>query len=67
MRLLIVGSLKGQLITAAKIAVSRGASVSQADTIEQALNVLRTKGADLAMVDVALSIRTLVDALIVER
>jgi DNA-binding NtrC family response regulator len=67
MRLLIVGSLKGQLITAAKIAVSRGASVSQADTIEQALNVLRTKGADLAMVDVALSIRTLVDALDAER
>ena len=37
MRLLIVGSLKGQLITAAKIAVSRGASVSQADTIEQVI------------------------------
>ncbi|MCO4055472.1 MAG: sigma-54-dependent Fis family transcriptional regulator [Bosea sp.] len=67
MRLLIVGSLKGQLITAAKIAVSRGASVSQADTIEQALMVLRTKGADLAMVDVALSIRSLVDALEAER
>jgi DNA-binding NtrC family response regulator len=67
MRLLIVGSLKGQLITAAKIAVSRGASVSQADTIEQAMMVLRTKGADLAMVDVALSIRSLVDQLEAER
>ncbi len=67
MRLLIVGSLKGQLITAAKIAVARGASVSQADTIEQALMVLRTKGADLAMVDVALSIRTLANALEAER
>ncbi|MCX7339948.1 MAG: sigma-54 dependent transcriptional regulator [Hyphomicrobiales bacterium] len=67
MRLLIVGSLKGQLIAAAKIAVARGASVAQADTIEQALSVLRTKGADLAMVDVALSIRTLVDALEAER
>jgi len=42
MRLLIVGSLKGQLIAAAKIAVARGASVAQADTIEQALSVLRT-------------------------
>ena len=67
MRLLIVGSLKGQLIAAAKIAVARGASVAQADTIEQALSVLRTKGADLAMVDVALSIRSLVDALEAER
>jgi len=67
MRLLIVGSLKGQLIAAAKIAVARGASVAQADTIEQALSVLRSKGADLAMVDVALSIRTLVDALEAER
>ena len=67
MRLLIVGSLKGQLITAAKIAVARGASVSQADTIEQALMVLRTKGADLAMVDVALSIRMLANALEAER
>jgi DNA-binding NtrC family response regulator len=67
MRLLIVGSLKGQLITAAKIAVSRGASVSQADTVEQGLNVLRTRGADLAMVDVALAIREMVTALEAER
>jgi DNA-binding NtrC family response regulator len=67
MRLLIVGSLKGQLITAAKIAVARGASVAQADSVEQALAVLRTKGADLAMVDVALSIRDMVAALEAER
>jgi DNA-binding NtrC family response regulator len=67
MRLLIVGSLKGQLITAAKIAVARGASVSQADTVEQALNVLRTKGADLAMVDVAQPIAVMAAALEAER
>ncbi len=67
MRLLIVGSLKGQLITAAKIAVARGASVQQADTVEQALVVLRTKGADLAMVDVAQPIAQMAQALEAER
>ncbi len=67
MRLLIVGSLKGQLITAAKIAVARGASVAQADSVDQALAVLRGKGADLAMVDVAQPIRRMVDALEAER
>jgi DNA-binding NtrC family response regulator len=67
MRLLIVGSLKGQLITAAKIAVARGASVSHADGVEQAMAVLRTKGADLAMVDVAQPIRGMVDMLEAER
>ena len=53
MRLLIVGSLKGQLTTATKIAMDRGANVTHAIDIEQALNVLRSgKGADLLMVDV---------------
>jgi two-component system, response regulator FlrC len=67
MRLLIVGSLKGALITAAKIAVARGVSVAHADSAEQALAVLRTKGADLAMIDVAMPIRQIVDALESER
>jgi DNA-binding NtrC family response regulator len=68
MRLLIVGSLKGQLTTATKIAMDRGASVTHAASIEQALNVLRSgRGADLLMVDVALDIRDLVLRLDAER
>ena len=48
MRLLIVGTLKGQLTTATKIAMEKGASVTHADSVEQALAVLRSgKGADL--------------------
>lgn len=61
MRLLIIGTLRGELITAAKIARERGASVAQVDGIEAALSHLRQgKGADLAMVDVNLDIRALV-------
>jgi two-component system response regulator FlrC len=61
MRLLIVGTLKGQLTTATKLAMDKGASVTHAESIEQALNVLRSgRGADLLMVDVALDIRDLV-------
>jgi DNA-binding NtrC family response regulator len=68
MRLLIVGTLKGQLTTATKIAMDRGATVTHADTIEQALAVLRSgRGADLLMVDVALAIGDLVKRLESER
>ena len=67
MRLLIVGSLKGQLITAAKIAVSHGAAVTHAESAEQALAVLRSKGADLLMVDVEQPIARIVAALEAER
>ena len=50
MRLLIVGTLKGQLTTATKIAMDNGASVTHAESIDQALNVLRSgRGADLLM------------------
>ena len=67
MRLLMIGRLSGELITASKIAMSRGAAVTQADGIPQGLNVLRAKGADLIMVDVGLAIRDLVSALEAER
>src|SRR3954453_12519008 len=68
MRLLIIGTLKGQLTAATKIAMDKGASVTQAETVEQALNVLRSgRGADLLMVDVALDIRDLVVRLDAER
>src|SRR6185437_4018214 len=60
MRLLIVGTLGGQLTTASKIAMDKGASVTPAESNEQALAVLRSgRGADLLMVDVALDIRDL--------
>src|SRR6202000_2983934 len=60
MRLLIVGTLKGQLTTATKIAMDNGATVTHAEDTEQAMRVVRGgKGADLLMVDVAIDIRDL--------
>jgi len=41
MRLLIVGTLDGQLSTATKLAMDRGATVTHAADIAQALAVLR--------------------------
>ncbi len=68
MRLLIVGTLKGQLTTATKIAMDKGATVTHAESIDQALAVLRSgRGADLLMVDVAIDIRDLVTRLEAER
>src|SRR5438552_4175553 len=67
MRLLIVGTLKGQLTTATKIAMDNGASVTHAEDHEQAMRVLRSgKGADLLMVEVAVDIRALVEKLELE-
>ncbi|WP_169542895.1 sigma-54-dependent transcriptional regulator FlbD [Sneathiella aquimaris] len=68
MRLLIIGSLNGQIGAASQIAMSRGAKVSQVDDIEMALSSLRSgKGADMAMIDVNLAISHLVESLINER
>jgi len=68
MRLLIVGTLRGQLTAATKIAMDKGASVTHAERIETAMAVLRSgKGADLLMVDVAIDIRDLVLRLEAER
>ncbi len=68
MRLLIVGTLKGQLTLATKFAIEKGASVTHATDIEQAMAVLRSgKGADLLMVDVAIDIASLVAQLASER
>src|SRR5580692_1275662 len=64
MRLLIVGTLNGQLTTATKIAMDKGAMVTHATDIAQALAVLRSgRGADLLMVDVSSDIRDLVQRL----
>ncbi|GJD77678.1 sigma-54-dependent Fis family transcriptional regulator [Methylobacterium gregans] len=67
MRLLMIGRLNGELVTASKIAMQRGAAVTQADGVPQGLTVLRARGADLIMIDVGLDIRALVGALEAER
>jgi two-component system, response regulator FlrC len=67
MRLMIVGSLNGNLTTATKMAMDRGAKVSHAPSIESALMELRRgNGADLLMVDVAFDIADLVSRLAAE-
>src|SRR5918911_516602 len=64
MRLMIVGTLHGQLTLATKLAMDKGATVTHAEDAEQALRVLRAgRGADLLMVDVAVDIRALVQSL----
>ncbi|MCT4654513.1 MAG: sigma-54 dependent transcriptional regulator [Cohaesibacter sp.] len=64
MRLLIAGSLNGQLSLATKIALDRGAQVSHTETLDMAMSHLRAgRGADLMMVDVRLDIAQLISAL----
>lgn len=68
MRLLIIGTLDGQIGSASQIAIKRGAKVQQADTIDGGLETLRAgKGADLVMVDVKLDVADLVTRLESER
>ena len=68
MRLLIVGGLQGQIGLATKIAMDKGAKVSHASDIEQALASLRSGvGADLVFCDVTLDIGSLVRGLSAER
>ncbi len=64
MRLLIVGTLNGQLSTATKMAMSKGAKVTHTETVDQAIETLRSgRGADLMMVDVAADIASLIPRL----
>lgn len=68
MRLLIIGTLDGQIGAASQIAIKRGAKVQQSDTIDGGLEALRNgKGSDLVMIDVKLDIAELVDRLEQER
>jgi two-component system, response regulator FlrC len=68
MRLLIVGSLGGQIGAATKIALEKGAKVAHAGTVELALADLRQgRGADLIMADIGLDIGLLVRSLVSER
>lgn len=63
MRLLIVGTLGGQISAATGIAMKHGAKVAHVDTIEQATAALRAgRGADLLMVDARLDIAALIAA-----
>ncbi|MDK9698364.1 MAG: sigma 54-interacting transcriptional regulator, partial [Siculibacillus sp.] len=64
MRLLIIGTLGGQLAVASRIAIDRGAAVTHADSNEVALKTLRSgRGADLIMIDVALDVADLIKRL----
>ena len=68
MRLLIIGSLNGQIGAATKLAMARGAKVAHVADIEGALHALRAgAGADLVMIDVGLDVRALVSGLAAER
>jgi DNA-binding NtrC family response regulator len=68
MRLLIVGSLGGQIGAATKIAIEKGARVAHAGSVDLALTELRQgRGADLIMADIVLDIGLLVRSLASER
>ena len=68
MRILIIGTLGGQIGAASQIAIKRGAKVQQADTIDKGLEALRSgHGADLILADVVLEVGALIDALESER
>ncbi|MFC3052975.1 sigma-54-dependent transcriptional regulator FlbD [Kordiimonas pumila] len=63
MRLLIVGTLEGQLGAASQIAMERGAKVTHANDVDTALAILRSRGADLLMVEVSHNIPALIPRL----
>lgn len=68
MRLLIIGTLDGQVGAASQIAIKRGAKVNHVDTVESGLDYLRAgRGADLVLVDVKEDLATLFTSLDGER
>jgi DNA-binding NtrC family response regulator len=68
MRLLIIGSLDGQIGAASKIAIARGAKVLHAANIEHGLETLRAgRGAELVMIDATEDIERLILSLTSER
>ncbi len=68
MRLLIVGTLQGHIVTAGKLALEKGAKVAHAESIDGAMQALRSgQGADLLMVDVELDVGSLCVSLQTER
>lgn len=68
MRLLLIGTMDGQIGAASQIAIKKGGSVIHAVDVGEALDLLRSgKGADLIMIDVRLDIYSLVESLNSER
>ena len=68
MRLLIIGMLEGHISTAGQIAISRGATVAQVDSIDAGLHSMREgRGADLVMIDIKLPIAKLMKSMKGER
>lgn len=67
MKLLIIGQLQGHLSLAAQIAMKRGATVINSNTIEQSLLIMRDQGADLIIVEVTQPISSLSEILKKER
>ena len=67
MRVLIIGSLSGELGRAAQIAAQRGARVCQADDATAAMQRLRGDPQDLVLCDVACGVAQIVRSLAAER
>jgi len=66
-RLLIIGSLEGELGAAARVAIARGAKLAHSEGVAAGLGRLRAEGADLALVDLRHDVAWLVQALAAER
>lgn len=66
-RLLLIGSLSGELGQAARIANARGAALAQADGVASGLAHLRGEGADLVLADVIHDLPWLLERLAEER
>jgi DNA-binding NtrC family response regulator len=68
MRLLIIGSLAGQIGAASRIAIGRGAKVLHAEDLGGALQSLRSgDGADVVLVDVVMDVASLIANMQAER
>ena len=68
MRVLVVGSLAGELGAAGRVAIARGAKLDQADDVDAALGRLRAVGAtDLVLCDLARDIGGLIAGMAAER
>ena len=68
MRVLLIGTLAGELGQAARIAIARGVKLEQADTVDGALTRLRADArVDLVLCEVTHDVGALVRALTVER
>jgi DNA-binding NtrC family response regulator len=68
MRVMIVGSMSAELGEAARIAIARGAKITQADDVQPALAQLRAgRGSDVVLCDVQLEIEALLAAMTAER